>query len=522
MPSHTNPVYKNEDEFAFGDRGIKNDLFNNMMYQKENLSIRSPNGPATHRSRQKYITVGILCFINLINYIDRFTIAGILKNVQNFYSLQNAEGGLLQTSFICSYMIMAPVFGYLGDRYSRKIIIACGVAFWSCTTLLGSFIPSHLFGIFIFLRALVGTGEASYSTIAPTIIGDLFSKDQRSKMLAIFYFAIPVGSGLGYIIGDQVVALIGEWQWALRITPVLGFISVLVTLVYVKDPPRGEADGGVTFEHSTLTADLLDLCKTKSFVYSTLGFTSVTFATGALGWFGPKYLELALSKYSKEPVATNASLIFGIITCIAGIVGVIIGSASSQHFRRTNAKADPLICAYGILISVPLIFLGVVMAEYSLIAACILIFLGEVCLCVNWTIVADMLLYVIIPNRRSLAEAVQILVSHAFGDAASPYIIGLVSDSILSHSNSSYHEFLSLQYALYIPTGVLVIGAFFFFLTAIHIEKDKAKCSFATHVSDAKRNLPDPLFMLPDKNALTNECMESNSNMLSSQEVTSL
>ncbi|GBL90920.1 hypothetical protein AVEN_221589-1, partial [Araneus ventricosus] len=50
-----------------------------------------------------------------------------------------------------------------------------------------------LFGFFIFLRALVGTGEASYSTIAPTIIADLFSKDKRSKMLAIFYFAIPVG-----------------------------------------------------------------------------------------------------------------------------------------------------------------------------------------------------------------------------------------------------------------------------------------------------------------------------------------
>ncbi|GFU45105.1 protein spinster homolog 1 [Nephila pilipes] len=523
MPSHLNPVYTNEDEFSFGDRAIKNDPFNNMMYQKENLTVGSLNGPKTYRSRQKYITVAILCFINLINYIDRFTIAGILKNVQAYYSLQNATGGLLQTSFICSYMIMAPVFGYLGDRFSRKIIIACGVAFWSMTTLLGSFVPSHLFGIFIFLRALVGTGEASYSTIAPTIIGDLFSKDQRSKMLAIFYFAIPVGSGLGYIVGDQIVNHTGEWQWALRVTPVLGFISVLITFIYVKDPPRGEADGGTTFEHSTLTADLLDLFKTKSFVYSTLGFTSVTFATGALGWFGPKYMELAFSKHAKELLPSNASLIFGIITCIAGIVGVIIGSSASQYFRRMNARADPLICAYGVIISVPLIFSGVVVVEYSILVAWILIFLGEVCLCVNWTIVADMLLYVIVPTRRSIAEAVQILVSHAFGDAASPYIIGLVSDKIFLHSNSSYHDFLSLQYALYIPTGVLVIGAFFFFLTAIHIEKDKAKCSFATHAPDDKSSLPAPPYMLPVKNALTkNEYMGSNIDVLPSQEVTVL
>jgi len=46
---------------------------------------------------------------------------------------------------------------------------------------------------FLLMRALVGIGEASYSTIAPTIISDLFVNDMRSKMLALFYFAIPVG-----------------------------------------------------------------------------------------------------------------------------------------------------------------------------------------------------------------------------------------------------------------------------------------------------------------------------------------
>ena len=49
------------------------------------------------------------------------------------------------------------------------------------------------FGLFVVMRSLVGIGEASYSTIAPTIIADMFSKDARSKALAVFYFAIPVG-----------------------------------------------------------------------------------------------------------------------------------------------------------------------------------------------------------------------------------------------------------------------------------------------------------------------------------------
>lgn len=40
---------------------------------------------------------------------------------------------------------------------------------------------------------MVGIGEASYSTIAPTIIADLFVDKQRTMALSIFYFAIPVG-----------------------------------------------------------------------------------------------------------------------------------------------------------------------------------------------------------------------------------------------------------------------------------------------------------------------------------------
>lgn len=120
---------------------------------------------------------------------------GVLPDIQESFGIKDDEGGLLQTVFILSYMIFAPIFGYLGDRFSRKTIMAFGITLWGATTLLGSFM-NH-FGWFIAFRAMVGIGEASYSTIAPTILSDLFVNDLRSKMLAVFYFAIPVGSGLG-------------------------------------------------------------------------------------------------------------------------------------------------------------------------------------------------------------------------------------------------------------------------------------------------------------------------------------
>ena len=47
----------------------------------------------------------------------------------------------------------------------------------------------------------------------------------------------------------------------------------------------------------------------------------------------------------------------------------------------------------------------------------------------NWSIVSDMTLYIVIPPRRGIASATQILVSHMFGDAFSPYLIGAMADT---------------------------------------------------------------------------------------------
>lgn len=48
------------------------------------------------------------------------------------------------TVFICSFMVAAPIFGYLGDRFNRKVILSCGIFFWSAVTFSSSFIPQQV------------------------------------------------------------------------------------------------------------------------------------------------------------------------------------------------------------------------------------------------------------------------------------------------------------------------------------------------------------------------------------------
>ncbi|XP_039752935.1 protein spinster isoform X3 [Pararge aegeria] len=427
---------------------------------------------------REYMTIGILCFVNLINYMDRFTLAGVLDEVKADFKIGDDKAGLLQTVFVIAYMVFAPIFGYLGDRYSRRLIMAFGVALWSITTFAGSYI--YTYAGFAVFRGMVGIGEASYSTIAPTIISDLFVDNVRSKMLAFFYFAIPVGSGFGYIVGSVVGGAAGNWRWGLRVTPILGAVAVALILWVMENPERGQAEES-RMKPTSYTEDLRSLVKNPSFMLSTLAFTCVAFVTGALAWWGPQFIFLGLTLQPKVNITQErVSLIFGALTMASGIVGVPLGAWLGAALVKRWGRAHAVICGVGLLVSTPAMALAMLFTDIYPVAPFALMFFGEIALNLNWAIVADMSLYVVIPPRRSTAEAFQILISHMFGDAGSPYLVGVISESLKrasspTESPSLRVQFRSLQYALFVTCFVEVIGGIFFLLTSLYIVKDKQK-----------------------------------------------
>ncbi|XP_075697077.1 protein spinster homolog 1-like [Rhinoderma darwinii] len=431
------------------------------------------------------VTVGILFSINLLNYMDRFTVAGVLPDLKSAFNIEDSESGLVQTVFICSYMVLAPVFGYLGDRWNRKYILCAGISLWSIITLCSSFIPNQYFLLFLLMRGLVGVGEASYSTIAPTIIADLFVEDQRSNMLAIFHMAVPAGCGLGYIVGSKVTSAAGgDWHWAFRVTPGFGLLMVLLIVFFMKEPRRGaaERESQENLTSKSWALDMKALLKSASFMLPTFGYTAGKFASGALDLWASTYLKRArIVQYKTEPCQTaicnyDDSVIFGVITVITGILGVAAGVQISRRYKKINPFADPLVCGFGMLGSAPFLFLALVSAKYSLVSSYVFIFIGDTLLSMNAAIVDDILLSVVTPTRRSTAEALQIMVSHLIGDAGSPYVIGVLSDYIRrGNPESTLWMFLSLQYSLMVCTFVAVIGGAFFLLTAIVFEKDRQR-----------------------------------------------
>ncbi|XP_056313913.1 protein spinster homolog 3 isoform X1 [Danio aesculapii] len=458
------------------------------------MSSEHPDGdPSTPQTtsisqRRSYIAVAVLCYINLLNYMDRYTIAGVLPSIQKFFGISDSTSGLLQTVFICSFMFLAPVFGYLGDRYDRKLIMIVGLVMWIVTTLGSSFVKSSHFWVLVATRALVGTGEASYSTIAPTIIGDLFAGSKRTLMISFFYIFIPVGSGLGYIVGATIANATGDWRWALRVSPALGGFGLLLLVFLIPNPPRGASDnGGANMETTSYTEDIKYLLKNRSFVWSSLGVTAMAFVTGALAFWTPTFLSRAQvtqglrQPCKEEPCDSVDSYIFGAITVVTGVVGVFLGTCISKKLRDRVPNADPLICAVGMLSSSPCFFIAIVLASTSIPATYTFIAIGETLLSLNWAILADILLYVVVPNRRATAEALQIMVCHLLGDAGSPYLIGAISDSLSKYNTTDPSwDFRRLEYSVLLCPFIGVLGGLFFLMTSLYIKEDRKAAELLT------------------------------------------
>ncbi|XP_069470831.1 protein spinster homolog 3 isoform X3 [Ambystoma mexicanum] len=401
--------------------------------------VKKAPAPAPHKTvsaGRAYGAVAVLCYVNLLLYTDWFIVAGVLQDITAYFDISDSNAGLLQTVFICCFLVAAPLFGYLGDRYSRKAIMVAGIVLWSGVTLGSSFITESYYWLFFLTRGLVGAGEASFSTIAPTIIGDLFVKDKRTRILGVFYVFIPAGSGLGYILGSSVAQATGDWRWALTITPGMAALALVLLILVVPDPVRGAADqvGGQSAAKTPWCDDVKSLCK---------------------------------------------NLIFGSLTVVTGILGVISGAEVARRYKKINPKADPLICAGGMLASSPCLFIAIVVAQRSILTAYIFIGLGELLLSLNWAIVADILLYVVTPTRRSTAAALQTMVGHLLGDAGSPYLIGIISDTIQDgRRDSQLRSFLSLEYSFMVCMFIGVLGGGCFLATSLYVEEDRKKAQY--------------------------------------------
>ena len=374
---------------------------------------------ADARPLRPIATLIALTGLNLLDYLDRQLLGAVLTPLKEEMGFSDHQLGTLQTAFMLGYFLTAPIFGYLGDKCSRRTLIAAGVVVWSLGTLLTG--HGNAFLSLLIFRVLVGLGEASFGTISPGWIADLFPPAKRNFAISIFYLAIPVGSAIGYIVGSAIAAHHG-WRAAFLWAGYPGLLLAFVLYLF-REPPRGASDV-VDAAHARPSAGLKNYLLLWTYPRYTLvvaGYTAQTFALGGFALWAPTFLY----RVHGMSVA-QAGLFFGGTLVVTGLVATLVGGWLATLWQRKNPTGYARMLALAAILAVPVSFAAFLLdnklaSQLCLAASMFLLFLPT-------GPINTLILETVPVAFRASAMAASIFTIHLLGDLWSPAIVGYLSD----------------------------------------------------------------------------------------------
>lgn len=421
--------------------------------------------------------LALLTALNFLNYIDRYVLSAVLPKVQESLGLSDTVSGGLGTVFLLGYFVTSPIFGTLADRGGRRGLIALGIVIWSVATV-GSGLAQSA-GSLIVARALVGVGEASYATIAPTIIDDIAPPDKRTRWLAVFYAATPIGSAIGFLVGGF-IEVHYDWRMAFFVAGGPGIVLAFLCLA-IAEPART-----MTTVKPSIVETFRVLSKVPLYRKGVLGYCAATFAVGGFAFWAPTYIyrrfDMPLDK---------ANFFFGLLTVLGGAVGTFVGGsmgdrmakrriaalgpdATEEERDRAYVVANLWVCFLSSVWAAPFAVACFVAPSPTLFF--IAIFACEAGLFLNTSPVNAVVLRSVPPGLRAGAMALTIFAIHLLGDLWSPPLVGGIADSFKQRFMATMPEKAALaqasQLAMLLLPVAMAVSAVLWFRRA-----DKAKTS---------------------------------------------
>jgi MFS family permease len=359
------------------------------------------------------LLLAVLTGLNILNYIDRNVLFAVQSDVKREFLVSDAQIGWLTSAFFFTYMFAAPLVGWMGDRFPRKNIVVFGILIWSGFTFMTWFV--HDYNQLLLRHAIVGIGEASYATIAPTLIADSFPPLKRGRMLSIFFLGLPVGSAAGYFVGGYLAHQFG-WRAPFMAAGIPGFVLAFL-LWMLPEPPRGQHEEHAPANLKTL---LGGLSRNGAFVTATLGMALYTFAVGGMQVWIPTFLVRVRSMDLRA-----ANIDFAIVTIINGVVATLLGGWIGDRLLKRYFGAYYTFSGVAMLIAVPFMVAAIYTGGRFMFPA---IFAAVFFILIGTGPTNAALVNSVNAGIRSSALAVNVFVIHLLGDAFSPALIGRISD----------------------------------------------------------------------------------------------
>jgi len=188
--------------------------------------------------RRKVITLYLITITIL--FADMNLLAPNLSIVAEEFGMDDDErdvklGGLLAFGFFIVGAPISYIIGWMADHYNRSPLFAATIFFGAIGCLFTVFV--HTYWQLYICRVMTGVSIGSALPIVYSLLGDLYTANQRPAVAAF----VSTGSGLGMGIGQIIAGSLVSWRLPFLIVAIPGMVCAIL-LLFVKDPVRGRME----------------------------------------------------------------------------------------------------------------------------------------------------------------------------------------------------------------------------------------------------------------------------------------
>lgn len=411
---------------------------------------KSTPQPTSDQARLAFI---VLLTINILNYADRSVLSAVLPKIQTEFLLTNTELGLLASSFLLIYALTTLPLGIWADASPRKNIVALCVGVWSIATTLGG-LTRNFVQLFI-TRTFLGIGEAGYAPASLSMLGDLFPREQRGRILSYWSVGNLIGTALGLILGGLIADAYG-WRWAFYVVGIPGLITAFLIWRAI-EPERGvfdregETDNSLHASHGSVGKDFWKsvgkLTKIPTYWILLGAFIFSFFTIGSAQVWIPSYFVREFGLGLGQAGAISGGVLAG-----GSLIGTLAGGWLADFMQRRRPEGRLIVATFAFLFGAPLTLLA--LSIHSLTPFIAVFIIAIICLSLCLGPLNAVIQDIIAPEIRSTAIGLVLLFAHLLGDAASPLVVGAIADMVVGKSP------LGLGFALITtaPTCLFIAG----------------------------------------------------------------
>ena len=193
--------------------------------------------------RARWLILGLLFAISVVTYIDRVNISVTARQMMPALGLTDQQMGYIFSAFVIGYALFQVPGGWLGDRWGARIVLTIGLLWWSCFTAVTAIAatsplagPLGIVGALVFVRFLLGLGEAVALPTFNRTVTDWFPAHERGLGIGIAIGGIGVGSAMTPPLAAWIMVNYG-WQIAFYLSAALGMGLAVIWWLLARDRP---------------------------------------------------------------------------------------------------------------------------------------------------------------------------------------------------------------------------------------------------------------------------------------------